>query len=120
LFNEGFINWLARVLHRDPRFFLDEANRYTLAYERLLKINSISCSKKSISQLKAKVDHMNARYTIKTSKQKLRCLSLAIRELITLRYSFYSSGGGKNAVIDLCPRKLAAGLSRFSIERHLH
>jgi len=74
----------------DKDNYMRRIHQYRELVDRLASVGKLSCPGDVISQIEAKIAHLNFRAHM--PKQVLRRLPLAFRELVTLRYHRHSKG----------------------------
>jgi len=100
---EGFFKQLAVSQRTESNTYLSKLNRYRAVHDRLLQNIHAITDEEVITRLEGKIVHMTARCN--TPKGTLHRLPVVIKELITLRYHFYSNGW-KSAAKDLLLKKI--------------
>ena len=77
-------------LRSDKFTYLNEADKYILVFKRFLEINNAANETSIITGLKAKINHLQSRAKIRI-QPGLR-FSLVVKELVNLRYHYFSDG----------------------------
>jgi glycosyltransferase involved in cell wall biosynthesis len=81
---------LREVLKSDKYTYLKEADKYILVFKRLLELHNSSKLTSLCTGLEAKITHLQNRARIRT--QPALRFGLALRELVNLRYHYFSDG----------------------------
>jgi glycosyltransferase involved in cell wall biosynthesis len=81
---------LREVLKSDKYTYLNEADKYLLVFKRLLEINNSSKVTSWCTGLEGKINHLQNRARMRM--QPWLRLGLALRELVNLRYHYFSDG----------------------------
>jgi glycosyltransferase involved in cell wall biosynthesis len=81
---------LREVLKSDKYTYLHEADKYILVFERLLELKSSSKGTSLFTELEGKINHLQNRARMRM-QPGLR-FGLALRELVNLRYHYFSDG----------------------------
>jgi glycosyltransferase involved in cell wall biosynthesis len=81
---------LREVLKSDKYTYLKEADKYILVFKRLLELNNSSKVTSLCTGLEAKITHMQNRARMRM--QPALRFGLALRELVNLRYRYFSEG----------------------------
>ena len=81
---------LREVLKSNKYTYLHEADKYILVFERLLEMNNSSKITSLCTGLEAKINHLENRARMRM--QPALRFGLALRELVNLRYHYFSDG----------------------------
>jgi glycosyltransferase involved in cell wall biosynthesis len=81
---------LREVMKSDKYTYLHEADKYILVFERLLELNISSKGTSLFTELEGKINHLQNRARMRM-QPGLR-FGLSLRELVNLRYHYFSDG----------------------------